>query len=507
MNGPSGPILPRNKLPPCLLLMLLAPLASTALLLTSPAPLQETPVAPEVLDSLVVAPDEELKLTDTGPTKKGPWKLQDAVGAPAWLEVSGQFRTRFENLSERFKIIQDEGSGQILVLRTLLAMTLKDEFLSLTTELEDSRAYGYPSDEILSTGQVNAVELLQAYARADFSDMFTGGDKTRVKLGRQTMDMGSRRFVARNRYRNTINSFLGANARWEDNTGRAVEAFFTSPTVRLPNAGDQEALRNNEIQFDKEFADNNFWGLFGSHKEVIENVNAELYYYGLDRGDVFNLAVADRKLHTFGSRWYRPTAAGEPFWEIEYAYQFGESRSTKAASNTTDLDHSAYMLHVSGGYAFDHSSALKVEGLFDIATGDSNPNDGQNNRFDSLFGVPRFEFGPTGIFRSFTRANIISPGLRLTGNVVDDWQVQLTQRPYYLESKTDAWTTTGFRDDTGSSGRHVADVTEIRVRKPLLNGGARFEFGGAYLAMKEFAKDEGDGKDSIYTYAQITFSF
>ncbi len=487
--------------------MLLVSLASASLLLPSMTTSQEGTVVRTTEDSLLVAPDSKLKLAEVAPDKKGPWKLQNAIGAPDWFKVSGQFRTRFENLSERFKIIQDEGSGQILVLRTLLAMTLQDEFLSVTTELEDSRAYGYPSDEILSTGQINAVELLQAYVRADFTDMFTGGDKTRVKLGRQTMDMGSRRFVARNRYRNTINSFLGANARWEDNTGRAVEAFFTSPTIRLPNAGDQAALENNEIEFDKEVADNSFWGLFGSHKEVVENVNAELYYYGLDRGDVFNLAVADRKLHTFGSRWYRPTAAGEPFWEIEYAYQFGESRSTKAASNTTDLDHSAYLLHVSGGYAFDHSSALKVEGMFDIATGDSNPNDGQNNRFDSLFGVPRFEFGPTGIFRAFTRANIISPGLRLTGNVVDDWQVQLTQRPYYLESKTDAWTTTGFRDDTGSSGRHVADVTEIRVRKPLLNGGARFEFGGAYLAMKEFAKDEGDGKDSIYTYAQITFSF
>ena len=46
-----------------------------------------------------------------------------------------------------------------------------------------------------------------------------------------------------------------------------------------------------------------------------------------------------------------------------------------------------------------------------------------------------------------------------------------------------------------------------KVRKPLLNGGARFEFGGAYLAMKQFADNVGDGRDSIYTYAQISFNF
>ena len=490
--------------------MLLSLLTTAPLLVPSIAISQETTAPPAPEEGLVVASDEELKLAEPAPAKKGPWKLQDALGAPDWLRVSGQFRARFEHLSERFKKIGGvlrDGPGQIVVLRTLLAITLQDEYLSLTTELEDSRAYGYPSDEILSTGQINAVELLQAYVRADFSDVFVGGDSTRVKLGRQTMDMGSRRFVARNRYRNTINSFLGANARWEDTAGSAVEAFFTSPTIRLPGTGDQEALRNNEIKFDKELADNSFWGLFGSHKEVIENVNAELYYYGLDRGDVFNLAVADRKLHTFGSRWYRPTVAGEPFWEIEYAYQFGESRSTKSASDTTDLDHSAYMLHVSGGYAFDNAPGLRVEGLFDIATGDDDPSDGNNNRYDSLFGVPRFEFGPTGIFRGATRANIISPGLRLTGDIAEGWQVRVTQRPYYLESKTDAWTTTGLRDDTGGSGRHFADITELRVRHPLLNGGARLEFGGAYLAAKEFAKNQGDGRDSIYTYVQIQFNF
>lgn len=484
--------------------MSLVVLTAFSLALPSPAAPQEGAAAAVAEDALLGISPEELE-----PAKpKGPWKLQDAIGAPDWFEVKGQFRARLENLSERFKLVNGalrDGHGQIVVLRSLLALTLRDEFLSVTAELEDSRAYAFPEDEILSTGQVNAVELLQAFVEGRFTDAFTGGDETRVRVGRQTMDMGSRRFVARNRYRNTINSFLGANARWENNTGGAVEAFFVHPTTRLPGNGDQEALKNNEVQFDKEFANNRFWGVFGSHEDVAGDTNAELYYYGLDRNDVFNLAVADRKLHTFGTRWYRPATKGEPFWELEYAYQFGTSRSSKSA--TEDLNHSAYLLHATAGYAFDHSSKLKVEALFDIATGDKDPNDGNNNRFDSLFGVPRFEFGPTGIFRGATRANIVSPGLRLTGDVAEGWTVNLTQRPYYLESATDAWTTTGIRDVTGSSGRHFADITELRVRHPMLNGAARFEFGGAYLASKEFAENLGDGRDSIYTYVQVLLWF
>ena len=42
------------------------------------------------------------------------------------------------------------------------------------------------------------------------------------------MDQGSRRFVARNRFRNTINSFAGVQARLENNR-TSMELFTLAP--------------------------------------------------------------------------------------------------------------------------------------------------------------------------------------------------------------------------------------------------------------------------------------
>lgn len=390
-------------------------------------------------------------------------------------------------------------------MRSLLALTVRDEFLSATVELQDSRAYGFPDDGIIGTGSVNAVELLQGYVAGRFEDAFRTGDSLDVQVGRHTMNVGSRRMVARNRYRNTINSFLGVNTQWGSSGDAYVRAFFTHPTTRLPTVLDQDAIQDNEVRADEEYSKNQFWGLFGSYRGLVADMDAELYYYGLRRSDVLNLAIADRDIHTVGTRWFKPPVAGEMFWELEAAYQFGTSRNTR--SSTVDLDHAAYFAHASLGYEWDAVWAPRLEGLFDIASGDDDPNDGQNNRFDTLFGARRFEFGPTGIFGAFARANLLTPGIRFVSKPAQDWELMITHRFHYLASDTDAWTTTGIRDATGNSGSHIGNLTEFRARYDFEPKSVRLEFGMAYLAAGGFAEAASDGNDSLYSYAQLNFTF
>ncbi|MEM6676015.1 MAG: alginate export family protein [Planctomycetota bacterium] len=464
---------------------------------------QTSEVPPPPTDPLAAPPPVEPP-PSLDPDDTSPWRLTPALGLPDWLEVAGTVRARFEHTDERFRLNLD-GHNQIFVLRSLVALTIRDEFLSLTAELQDSRAYGFPDDAILSTAIVNAVELLQGYVAAGFTDAFQGGDSLDVLFGRHTMNVGSRRFVARNRYRNTINSFLGANAEWRSSGGTYARAFYTHPTIRLPSGAEQEQLKDNVVEFDEERSKNRFWGAFASQSNALAEGTIEGYYYGLDRSDVFGLAVADRELHTVGARWHRSHRGGGIFWDLEAAYQFGDSRAL--TSSTEDLDHSAYFTHASLGYAWDGDWSPRVEALFDLASGDDDPDDGQNNRFDTLFGARRFEFGPTGIFGAFARTNLLSPGVRFVAKPATDWEFMFTHRFHFLASDRDAWVPAGLRDPNGDSGDEIGTLTEFRVRYDIAPKSLRLEFGAAYLAAGEFIDNVGDGKDSLYTYVQTNFTF
>lgn len=441
------------------------------------------------------------------PLEVPPWRAQSVLGLPDWFEVRGTFDGRYESLDKRIRA-GENGSNQGFFVRTLLHMTLRDTFLEATAEMIDARVFGEPDDARTTTGQVDTVDLLQGYIAGRFEGAFGGGDELRVQLGRHTMDIGSRRLAARNIYRNTINAFTGANAQWSSTGGAKVRAFYTFPVQRLPGNDQIPLLRDGAVEFDEERSSVRFWGVHAMVPGALAGGDFEAYLLGLDEADATDLATTDRDINTVGARWLKRPVSGEVHWELESAFQFGES---SASSNSNQLlDHRAYLHHASLGYTFSGEEDIRVEGLFDIASGDRDPGDRNNERFDSLFGVPRNEFGPTGIFREIARANVVSPGLRTFFNPHPRWQVMATLRFNYLASDRDAWTTTGIVDPTGNSGSHIGDLSEIRLRYQLVPDSAQLEFGAAYHAAGSFAKNAPNGnggRDALYGYVQTTFWF
>lgn len=442
---------------------------------------------------------------DAAPAPAGPWRLRDALGLPDWFDIKGTFRARYETFDEQFRT-SALGEQHALVHRALVEMTVKDRFLSATAELQDSRVYSGLTDARLDTTTVNTVELLQGYVAGEFTDALSPGDELRIQLGRHTMDVGSRRLVARNRYRNTINAFTGANAQWKAENGVTGRAFFTFPVQRLPRAAAE--LDDGDILFDEERTSVRFWGGHAIFPDAAAGMDAEFGLYGLDESDATGLNTRDRDLVTLNTRWWRPREAGALHWEYEGAYQFGESRSSTSSSTT--LDHEAWFHHVTVGYSFEGDSKARLEALFDYASGDKDPGDDENNRFDTLFGARRFEFGPTGIFGAFARANLVSPGLRYTTKPATDWEFMLTHRFHYLASAKDAWTTSGLVDPTGDAGKNLGTLTEFRVRYDVVPKSLLLDFGMAYLSAGSFIEDAPNATsqgDTLYGYVQTNFSF
>ncbi len=130
---------------------------------------------------------------------EGPWRLGSALDLPEWADVGLEHRLRYESLGNNFRTGRP-GSDQALALRTSLLGQIKTEPVGLLAEVLDSRQYLSDSGSAIDTTQVDALDLLQAHVAWNAGPLFNGG-KHRFHIGRETLDLGNRRLVARNAYR------------------------------------------------------------------------------------------------------------------------------------------------------------------------------------------------------------------------------------------------------------------------------------------------------------------
>ena len=416
------------------------------------------------------------------------------------LSLSGSHRTRHERLSRQFRAGLD-GVARGLAHRTWVSAELDLGRFRLRAELQDSRAHLADSVTALTTDMVNPLELLQAHVEIPLDDLVLPGSRSVLRAGRLTMDIGGRRLVSRNRFRNTTDAFTGVEWHWTDpNEGDQVRAFYTLPLERRVS-GD---VLDNRPRLDRERFGLRFWGVHLAGADLPWGDRGEAYYYGLSEEDAPGRATADRRLHTIGVRLHRPPAIAGFDYEFESAFQFGRSRASRAAE--VDLDHVAHLQHVAAGYTFAAPGAPRLQLQFDHASGDRDPTDGRNNRFSSLYGSRSFEFGPSGIHGAFARANLSTPGVRLTLAPRPSVNVMGSARGYWLASSADEWTTAGLANTGGSSARHVGTQWELIAGWELAAVRTRLEAGVVRLTAGELMRNADKG-DATYTFVQTTLSF
>jgi len=423
------------------------------------------------------------------------WSLDKALGTPDWLKLSFETRARYESLSDQFRA-SSSGSDQVWMFRTLLKADLRFEHIGFTFEGIDARQAIGDDGTPLSGSFVNPTDILQAYLYVPMNGMLQAGSKSDLKAGRFTMDMGSRRLIARNGFRNTINTFTGADWDFTSAGGTELRAFYTMP-VQIRYDGD---ATDNDAKHDKEYSDTKFWGLYYSPAAMPSGDHWEAYVLGLDEDDnPPDQPTANRRLTTVDSRLYRPAAKAAWDYQVEGVYQFGHSHSSTSASNTTDLDHSAWFAHGEVGYTFPVQWSPQVQAVYDYASGDKDSTDDENNRFDTLYGARRFDFGPTGIYGPFARANINTPGARVKFKPMPGVSGMVTARAFWLADKHDSWTTAKISSDE----TYVGSQIEFSVKWEIVPKNVIVEVGGAHLFAGD-VMDDADKNDANYGYAQVT---
>jgi len=146
---------------------------------------------------------------------------------------------------------------------------------------------------------------------------------------------------------------------------------------------------------------------------------------------------------------------------------------------------------------------------YDYASGDKDPKDGKDQRFDTLYGARRFDFGPTGIYGAFVRSNINTPGYRIGINPRSDVQAFLSHRFFWLAEEKDSWTSANLRDTTGNTGNFIGQQLELSTRWDV-NSSLNLETGWTHLFKGDFAKNAPkapDSQDVDYFYVQSQFRF
>lgn len=431
-----------------------------------------------------------------------------ALAAPArgqdggdGLSVTGTVRLRYEAIGGQARTGFNQ-SDQLVNLRTTLKAEYSEGALRVGVELYDSRVWGEDAGSPVSTSEVNAIEPVQAYVAADFADAFGRGTMLTMTAGRMMLNLGSRRLVAADDYRNTTNGYTGLRADVVASRGWKATAIYVLPQQRRPD--DREGLRETRVRLDREGFDLVLWGGQVSRARILGQATAELTYFHLGERDAPGRPTRDRSLDTLGGRVIREPHPDGIDYEVEALYQTGHA-SVSAAAAAARQRVSATFFHADMGYSFSGPWKPRLSVEFDRASGDRRGR--RFGRFDTLFGMRRADLAPSGIYNSVGRANIMTAGIRLEAAPDKRLDWFAVYRPMWLAAKDDSFSSTNVRDSTGRSGRFAGHQIEARLRYWIVPARLRFEFDGVLLAKGRFLRDAPNAPPGNWTrYGSLNLS-
>ncbi len=412
---------------------------------------------------------------------------------PDWLKISGESRVRYESLDGQFRA-GGSGGDQALAFRTTILAEAKFDPVTFGIELQDSRKELNDAGSTLSASLVNPLDFLQAYALIDLGGTGLASalkqDKARLKLGRQTLDIGGRRILERADMANVLLNFTGAYWQSSNARGDAWNIVAVVPVGRLPQ--DRASLEKNEMQADREE-----WSrlLLGVHYrranllgDFLPDTSGELFVFRLKEHDTARTNTPNRDYLQPGFRLFRPPQTGQWDFELDTSWRTGTRRASTALSDTIDLKVRTFSAHAHIGYTFDAPWQPRIGLDWDFGSGDRNPNDLKYEQAERLFGGRRTDLGNTGIHGPLTPANINAAGGRIEVKPNARSDMRLAFKLAHLDEARDAWVVARVQDRTGQSGTFIGTTIDSRARYWLQPNKLRVEVGASALIPGRFAR-------------------
>lgn len=418
------------------------------------------------------------------------------------VELSGQVRVRYEAIDGQARAGFNT-SDALLNLRTILTAKVEvDPQVTLVTELWDSRVYGANRRTPIGTGEVNTVEPAQAYVAADLPGLLGKGSKVGLQAGRFLLNLGSRRLIAADDYRNTTNTYTGLKIDAGLSGGWKATLIYTLPVQRRPD--DLDSLLANSARLDRESFDTVLWGALVSRADTIAGAMAEVGFFHFNERDAPGRATRDRSLDTASARIIRDPAPRTFDFELEGIVQ-GGTASSSLAPNAPSQSVRAWFVHADLGYTFGSDWKPRIALEFDQASGDR-PG-GRFGRFDPLLGMRRLDLAPSGLYNTISRTNLLSPGVRLEAVPSRRSELMVSLRSFWLAERRDAFSFSGVRDTTGGSGRFAGHQLDARYRYKVSEH-LRLEADIVLLAKGRFLREAPNAPPGSWTrYGSLNATF
>ena len=426
-----------------------------------------------------------------------------ALAEPA-VRLSGEVRARVESIDNtpRAGVLDSE---TLVSFRTTLNLAIGRGPFQLGGTLIDSRVYTPRAGSAVTSNEVNAIEPVQAFAAYDADGALGAGSTLHLQGGRFAMNVGSRRLIANDDYRNTTSGFTGLKADWSLKRGWFGTAFLVLPQIRLPE--DAASIRRNVARIDREGFDLRLAGLLLGKASLGADIAADAAIYRLDERDLADRPTRNRHLTSLTARLIRQPAPAKLHFEVEVIRQSGTIRASLAPTAARQ-DVAAWFAHASLGYTFPAPWQPRVTVEYDHASGDRAG--GRNGRFDPIFGMRRADLGPAGLYFAIGRTNILTPGVRLEVTPDKRLDAFVLWRELWLASATDAFSSSGVHDPSGRAGRHAGREIDARIRWWAIPRRLRLEADATLLAKARFyrlAPNSPGGADTRYWSLNATTFF
>lgn len=433
--------------------------------------------------------------------------LHKLVGAPDNLVLRGSFRERTEVIDGQFRPTAAEHDF-LQSFRTIIFAEYDAGPLRIGGEIRDARGYAQDRNSSASVGEINTLEPVQAYVALDLDDVGGKGARGLLSVGRYTFETGAGRLIGRADFPNGVNSYTGALLDWRSANKDRLVLFWSMPSTRLPKTAD--GLRHNRVEWDRARDAVQFFGGYFGKAKLPGRFSGEVYLYDLAERDSTDQPTRNRHLVTYGTRMFRPQAAGKLDFEVEVARQTGHARDSASAADVTNRDVKAHLVHAEIGRKPSGGGWMPRLSLHaDYASGDDR-DPRKITRFDSLYGAARVDFGPTALFGAVNRTNLLSGGIRADFAPSKRLDGFVMFRELWLDQATDSFASTGIRDRKGLSGRYAGAQVEARARYWIVPKRLRIESGGAYLAKGRFLRAAPNAQasgDTRYAYLDLGVEF